>query len=133
MSETIRVVSVIDKFLEHSRIAYFQNADDPEVFLSSADWMPRNFRRRVEVMFPIEDPRLKHRIIDDILGVVLSDNVKAREMQPEGTYVRVRPAPGEAEVRSQVEFQKLARDLVASDPIRPAVVAPPILGFSSRA
>ena len=71
VSENIRVISIVDKFLEHSRITYFQNGDEPEVFLSSADWMPRNFRRRVEIMFPIEDPRLKNRIVDGILGVVL--------------------------------------------------------------
>ena len=80
VSENIRVISIVDKFLEHSRITYFQNDDKPEVFLSSADWMPRNFRRRVEIMFPIEDPSLQNRIVDGILGVVLSDNVKAREL-----------------------------------------------------
>ena len=86
VSENIRVISIVDKFLEHSRIFYFQNGEQPEVFLSSADWMPRNFRRRVEVMFPIEDPRLQNRIVDGILGVVLLDNVKARVLQPDGTY-----------------------------------------------
>src|SRR5262249_5240261 len=64
VSEGIRVISLVDKYLEHSRITYFQNGDDPEVFLGSADWMPRNFRRRVEIMFPIEDPQLKRRVID---------------------------------------------------------------------
>ena len=97
VSENIRVISIVDKFLEHSRITYFQNGDEPEVFLSSADWMPRNFRRRVEIMFPIEDPRLQNRIVDGILGVVLSDNVKARVLQPDGTYRRVPPPePGRA-------------------------------------
>ena len=96
VSENIRVISIVDKFLEHSRITYFQNDDQPEVFLSSADWMPRNFRRRVEIMFPIEDPRLQSRIVDGILGVVLADNVKARDLQPDGTYRRVTPPrPGE--------------------------------------
>ncbi len=92
VSENIRVISIVDKFLEHSRISYFQNDDDPEVFLSSADWMPRNFRRRVEILFPIEDPRLQNRIVDGILGVALIDNVKARDLQPDGTYRRVAPA-----------------------------------------
>ena len=110
VSENIRVISIVDKFLEHSRITYFQNDDQPEVFLSSADWMPRNFRRRVELMFPIEDPRLRSRIIDGILGVVLSDNVKARELQPDGTYRRIKPRPGEPVIRSQVEFQNMARE-----------------------
>ena len=123
VSENIRVISIVDKFLEHSRISYFQNNDDPEVFLSSADWMPRNFRRRVEILFPIEDPRLRNRIVDGILGVALMDNVKARELQPDGTYRRVPPAgPGEPSIRSQVEFQNLARELSVADPIRPARV-----------
>ncbi len=101
VSDNIRVISIVDKFLEHSRISYFQNDDDPEVFLSSADWMPRNFRRRVEILFPIEDPRLKGRIIDGMLGVALLDNVKARELQSDGTYHRVEtPTPGEPPIRS---------------------------------
>ena len=93
VSENIRVISIVDKFLEHSRISYFQNGDEPEVFLASADWMPRNFRRRVEIMFPIEDPQLQRRLVDGILGVVLADNVKARELQSDGTYRRVPPPP----------------------------------------
>jgi polyphosphate kinase len=124
ISENIRVISIVDKFLEHSRIAFFQNGDSPEVFLASADWMPRNFRRRVEIMFPIEDPRLQNRIVEGMLGVVLMDNVKARVLQPDGTYRRVPPArPGEPDVRSQVEFQNMARELSSSDPIRPATHA----------
>jgi polyphosphate kinase len=119
VSEDIRVISIVDKFLEHSRLSYFQNGDHPEVFLTSADWMPRNFRRRVEIMFPIEDPRLQSRIIDGILGVVLMDNVKARILQPDGTYRRVSPpGPGEPVIRSQVEFQNMARELSSEVPIR---------------
>jgi polyphosphate kinase len=88
--------------------------------------MPRNFRRRVEIMFPIEDPRLKNRIVDGILGVVLMDNVKARLLQPDGTYRRVQPkSANEPAIRSQVEFQNMARELSSADPIRPAAVAPP--------
>jgi polyphosphate kinase len=115
VSENIRVISIIDKFLEHSRIGYFLNDDEPEVYLTSADWMPRNFRRRVELMFPVEDPRLKARTIDGILGVCLSDNVKAREMRPDGTYVRVEPSDGAPRVRSQVEFLKMARELTGGE------------------
>ncbi len=126
VSENIRVISIVDKFLEHSRIAYFQNGDHPEVFLSSADWMPRNFHRRVETMFPIEDPRLQNRIVDGILGVVLMDNVKARVLLPDGTYRRVSPPrPGEPVIRSQVEFQNMARELSVADSIRPAVAPLP--------
>ena len=124
-SENIRVISIVDKFLEHSRIFYFQNNESPDVFLSSADWMPRNFRRRVEIMFPIQDPRLQNRIVDGILGVSLMDNVKARILQSDGTYRRVTPArPGEPSIRSQVEFQNMARELSAADPILKAAVAP---------
>jgi len=125
VSENIRVISIVDKFLEHSRIAYFQNNDAPEVFLASADWMPRNFRRRVEIMFPIEDPRLQNRIVEGLLGVVLTDNTKARVLQADGTYARVKARPGEPSVRSQIEFQNMARELSSADPIRPtATVAP---------
>ena len=125
ISENIRVISIVDKFLEHSRISYFQNNDRPEVFLSSADWMPRNFRRRVEILFPIEDPRLQNRIIDGILGVALIDNVKARELQPDGIYRRVAPArAGELAIRSQIEFQNMARELSVADPIRPTRINP---------
>jgi len=116
-SDNIRVFSVVDKFLEHSRISYFQNGDAPEVYLSSADWMPRNFRRRVEVMFPVEDPRLKSRIVDGILGVALADNVKARVLQPDGTYIRKQPKPGEPVIRSQLEFQNMARELSETESI----------------
>ncbi len=122
VSENIRVISIVDKFLEHSRISYFQNDDQPEVFLSSADWMPRNFRRRVEILFPIEEPRLRNRIVDGLLGVSLMDNVKARILQPDGTYIRVTPDAGDPAIRSQIEFQNMARELCVADPIRPSRV-----------
>ena len=126
ISENIQVISIVDKFLEHSRLSYFQNGDDPEVYLTSADWMPRNFHRRVEAMFPVEDPRLKNRLIDGILGVYLAENVKARFLQPDGTYLRP-PAEGPL-IRAQVEFQNMARELSSNDdPIRPLppVSSPP--------
>jgi polyphosphate kinase len=110
VSTNIRVISVVDKFLEHSRIFYFENDGTPDVFLGSADWMPRNFFRRIEVMFPVEDTRLKSRLTDELLPLVLRDNVKARELQPDGTYVRVGPTPDEPLVRSQTAFQALARE-----------------------
>jgi polyphosphate kinase len=117
VSENIRVVSILDKYLEHSRITYFLNDGQPEVFLSSADWMPRNFRRRVELMFPVEDPALRARIIDQILGVVLADNVKARELLPDGTYRRIKPRAGEPVHRSQTEFQNAAREHADDGPM----------------
>jgi polyphosphate kinase len=110
VSETIRVVSIVDRFLEHSRVFYFENAGEPEVFLASADWMPRNFFRRIEVMFPIEDARLKSRIVDNILPVMLSDNVKSRLQQPDGSYIRAPRAAAEPPIRSQVVLQGQARE-----------------------
>jgi polyphosphate kinase len=109
VSDTIRVISIVDRFLEHSRIFYFENAGNPEVYLASADWMPRNFFRRIEVMFPVEDSRLRARIVDSILPVLLSDNVKARLQQPDGSYVRAQ-ASDDAPVRSQVVLQGQARE-----------------------
>ncbi len=119
VSENIRVLSIIDRFLEHSRLSYFQNGDDPEVYLTSADWMPRNFRRRVELMFPVEEPRLKNRLIDGILGVYLSDNVKTRFLQADGSYRRPEHKGQDGpKVRCQMEFQNMARELSGDDPIR---------------
>lgn len=115
-SENIRVISIIDKFLEHSRITYFQNGGDPELYLSSADWMPRNFNRRVELLFPIEDPRLHTRVVRDILGVYLVDNVKSRVLRADGSYERLTPGPDAPPIRSQTALQEQAvrRELPAS-------------------
>jgi polyphosphate kinase len=110
LSENIRVISIVDRFLEHSRIFYFENAGDPEVFLGSADWMPRNFFRRIELMFPIEDPKLKARITQGLLPLILQDNVKARQLQADGSYVRLTPAQDEEPIRSQAVFQSQARE-----------------------
>jgi polyphosphate kinase len=109
VSENIRVVSIVDRFLEHSRIFYFGNDGDPQVLIGSADWMDRNLSRRVEVVFPIEQPDLKHRMIHEILAITLSDNVKARELLPDGTYRKVVPKEGEPLVRSQERFMELAK------------------------
>jgi polyphosphate kinase len=110
VSENIRVTSIVDKFLEHTRIFYYENAGNADLFLSSADWMPRNFFRRIEVLFPVEDNRLKARIIEEILPIVLADNVKARVLQPDGSYVRTGVGEGQSAVRSQMVFQSLARE-----------------------
>ncbi len=106
VSKNIRVISVIDKFLEHSRITAFANGGHPEIYLSSADWMPRNFNRRVELMFPIEDPKLHNRIVFEILAAYLSDNCKSRRMRPNGDYERLTPGPGEPSYRSQLLLQE---------------------------
>ena len=108
LSENITVRSIVDRFLEHSRIYYFENACRPEVFVSSADWLPRNFFRRIELAFPVEDGVLRERLINEILALTLADNVRARSLQPDGSYKRVNPAKGSKLVRSQEEFIALA-------------------------
>ncbi|MBX3128893.1 MAG: polyphosphate kinase 1 [Polyangiaceae bacterium] len=108
VSDNIEVLAVVDRFLEHARIFYFENGGEDEVFFSSADWMPRNFRRRVEVMFPVLDDGLKRRVRDEILGTMLADNVKSWRLDERARYKRV-PA-GEPELRSQVIFMELARE-----------------------
>src|SRR5438876_1348389 len=108
VSENITVRSVVDRFLEHSRIWYFENACQPEVFLGSADWMPRNLLRRIEVVFPIEDGVLRERVKSELLHLALSDNFKARLLQPDGSYVGSAAAPGAKPCRSQHEYIALA-------------------------
>src|SRR6185437_16151901 len=88
ISENIRVTSVVGRFLEHSRIFYFHNGGHEQVFLGSADLMPRNLNRRVEVLFPVENPKLIHRLRDDILATYLADEAKARFMRADGAYTR---------------------------------------------
>ncbi|WP_018756076.1 polyphosphate kinase 1 [Paenibacillus terrigena] len=89
LSENIRVISIVDRFLEHSRIIYFKNGEDEEVYLSSADWMTRNLTRRIELMCPVFDKALRKSLIR-MLDLKLRDNSKARELQLNGTYTRVR-------------------------------------------
>ncbi len=108
VSENITVRSIVDRFLEHSRICYFENACQPEVFLGSADWMPRNFLRRIEVVFPIEDGILRERVKSELLDLPLSDNLKARLLQADGSYLGSGPAPGAKPCRSQHEYIALA-------------------------
>lgn len=88
VSENITVRSIVGTFLEHSRIFYFENGGNPEIYMASADWMSRNLDRRVEIMFPVEDAKLKKEV-KHILDVQLADNVKAQLMQPDGSYVKV--------------------------------------------
>ena len=108
-SENIRVTSVVDRFLEHARIFFFEAGGQQEIYLSSADWMPRNFVRRVEVMFPIDDKGLRDRVLGEILTTQLADNVKAKVLLADGSYQRVTAKPGAAVVRSQEVFMALAR------------------------
>jgi polyphosphate kinase len=108
ISENIRVFSIVDRFLEHSRLFYFGNGGDPLVYIGSADWMDRNLSRRVEVVFPIDTPELKQRLIREVMAISLSDNEKARELLPDGSYRRVTPAPGQTPMRSQQRFLEIA-------------------------
>ena len=101
VSDNIRVISVVGRFLEHSRIYYFHNGGEEEIFLGSADLMSRNLIRRVEVLFPVEDRRLVRHIRDHVLEIYLNDNVKARVMQPDGTYVKRTREPEEEEISAQ--------------------------------
>lgn len=102
ISENITVRSIVGNFLEHSRIFYFENGGQPEVYAASADWMPRNLDRRVEIMFPLEDKEIQQKALH-ILETELADTVKAQVMQPDGTYVRV-DRTGKELINSQLVF-----------------------------
>jgi polyphosphate kinase len=108
LSENITVRSIVDRFLEHSRIFYFENASQPEVFLSSADWMPRNFYRRIETAFPVLDGNLRERITSELLSLPLADNTRARLLQADGYYRLSAHSRTTQPRRSQFEFIALA-------------------------
>ncbi|MBS1793913.1 MAG: polyphosphate kinase 1 [Acidobacteria bacterium] len=105
LSENIRVRSVVGRLLEHSRVYYFENAGDGEVYIGSSDWMPRNLDRRVEVVTPVENAALKKYLKDEYLAAYLRDNVKAQELQPDGSYRRAARAADETVFNSQLSFQ----------------------------
>ena len=107
LSENIRVVSVVDRFLEHSRIIYFRNGGADQVYLASADWMPRNLERRVELMFPVEQPDLSRRLVR-ILELYFADNCHSYELQPDGRY-RKRQQGSRAAVHAQEALRRQAR------------------------
>lgn len=109
VSENISVRSIVGRFLEHPRIYYFENACDPDVFIGSADWLPRNLFGRIETVIPIVDGILRERLISEVLATALADNTKARLLLPDGSYQRAPRAPGEPARNSQVEFIQLAR------------------------
>ena len=127
VSENITVRSIVGDFLEHSRIFYFENAGNSEVYCGSSDWMPRNLLKRVEIMFPILDERLKERVIY-ILETLLADTVKARIEKPDGTYERIE-RHGRDLVCAQDTFCEWAQGLVATkDPAQNSRVFIPIEG-----
>ena len=103
-SANITVRSIVDRFLEHSRIYSFANGGNSEVFIGSGDWMHRNFHKRIEVAFPIEDASLKKRVLDEVLPTHLNDNVKAHLLQPDGSYKQLSPDKDEGFIKSQSRF-----------------------------
>jgi polyphosphate kinase len=108
LSENIRVTSIVGRFLEHSRIYYFRNGGQEDIYLGSADLMTRNLDYRVEVLFPVEDERLIRHLRDEVLATYLADNVKARWLRADGNYAHRQPAPGEALISSQAAFLQRA-------------------------
>jgi polyphosphate kinase len=115
-TENVRVTSIVGRFLEHSRVFWFRNAGQEEVYLGSADLMRRNLSRRVEVLFPVRDPALVRHLRDVVLGTYLADNVRARRMRPDGGYERVRPRDGEPAIDSQATL--LAAAIATADAAR---------------
>jgi polyphosphate kinase len=113
LSENIEVISIVDRFLEHGRIFCFHHGGDQRVFISSADWMPRNMDHRFELMTPVEDEASRRRLIS-ILELYFRDTARARRLLPDGRYERVRPTGGGPPLRSQQElFHRACRDVLA--------------------
>jgi len=104
VSETIEVLSVVDRFLEHSRVFHFRNGGEDEVYLASADWMSRNLDRRIELLFPVA-PENRKKVLD-VLDSMFQDNVKGRRLQPDGTYRRRKNPRGDEAFRAQVHLYK---------------------------
>ncbi len=126
LSERIRVRSIVGRFLEHSRIFHFANGGDDEIFIGSADWMPRNLFERCEVVFPVRDTAARARIHDEILPSLLADTVKARILQPDGTYVRASKALKDAPPFSSQDFlMQYAEGKLGIDAIPKAPVSKP--------
>ena len=125
LSENISVVSIVDRYLEHARILQFHHGGDDLVFISSADWMPRNLDRRIELLVPVEDPPLKQRLIE-ILEIYFEDNVKARLLQPDGSYNRPKlPRGNKRRRRSQeVLYEDSVNRLKASQQSAPTTFEP---------
>ena len=120
MSENVTVVSVIDRYLEHTRIFWFENAGDDELYLSSADWMPRNLDRRVELMFPILQESVRKTVLD-ILMLYFADNEKSHYLRSDGTWARRAPLKGEKRFRIQemlYEAERRRRELLEQEPTR---------------
>jgi polyphosphate kinase len=122
MSSNISVLSIVDRYLEHSRILYFLNGGEPKLFISSADWMPRNLDRRIELLIPVEDEVCRDKLIV-ILKTCLADTVKGWRLKADGTYSRVL-AKGAKLLRSQEAFRLAAVKRAAAEKARPVVFQP---------
>ncbi|HKP86240.1 MAG TPA: polyphosphate kinase, partial [Blastocatellia bacterium] len=107
LSDTIDVISIVGRFLEHSRVLYFANGGEDDIYIGSADWMLRNLDRRVELLVPIEDALLKKHLKEEVLDLYLRDNVKARRLLVNGNYQRVPNPDGTQRVDSQNHFMAL--------------------------
>jgi polyphosphate kinase len=127
LSERIRVRSIVGRFLEHSRIFHFANGGEDEIYLGSADWMPRNLFERCEVVFPVRDPAARARIHDEILPAYLADTVKARLQQPDGSYIRASKVFKDAKPFASQDFlMQLAEGKADLDAIpKPSAQKPP--------
>jgi polyphosphate kinase len=123
VSETIQVVSIIDRFLEHSRIYYFRNGGDDEVYLASADWMTRNLDRRIELMFPVEDDACRAKVVH-ALNAMFRDNVKARTLGSDGVYRRRKRDRGEEPFRVQQYLYEDARVRDLQEKTTPVTLVP---------
>ena len=115
ISDNTTVYSIVGRYLEHSRLYYFRNGGEEQIYMGSADLMPRNLNRRVEILFPIEDRALIRHLRDKILAIYLADNVKNRRLLSDGSYVRVRPAEGEPEINAQERLADHAMSGLAID------------------
>lgn len=113
VSDNISQRSIVGRFLEHSRIYWFRNGGDEEILMGSADIMPRNLNRRVEILFPVLDPGIKRRLRDEILSVYLNDNMKTRVLHPDGTWEHIWPADDEEPFNAQEWFVAQAREAVS--------------------
>jgi polyphosphate kinase len=132
VSDRIRVRSIVGRFLEHSRIFYFANGGDEEIYLGSADWMPRNLYERVEVIFPLKDPLLRERVKNEVLAAQLADNLKARLLQKDGRYVHAWQAQGKRKAPAGAAAFNSQEFLIGLAEGRQALDAIPALGTARR-
>ena len=124
-SDTIEVVSIVDRFLEHARIYYFRNGGDEELYLASADWMGRNLDKRVELLFPVESPEARARVLA-ALDALFQDNVKGRRLMADGTWKRRKPGKGEEPFRAQIESYREVQRALGRARARAGVTLEPI-------